>query len=84
MRLSTFERRVLAAITELGTDAYGATIHNRMGVLVSIGAVYVTLDELEEKGMIRTWLSPGGPERGGRDKRCCALTEAGIRVMEGK
>ena len=49
---------------------------------VSIGAVYVTLDRLEEKGLVSSWLSEPTPERGGRSKRCYRLEPAGRRALE--
>ena len=52
-----FEQLVLAAILTLYEEAYGITIHGRVRELsqpknVSLGAVYVTLDRLEDKGLI--------------------------------
>ena len=49
---------------------------------VSIGAVYVTLDRLEEKGLVSSWLSDPTPERGGRAKRCYRLEPSGRRALE--
>ena len=69
-----FEQLVLTAILSLRDDAYGVTIHQKTQELagakaVSLGAVYVTLDRLEDKGMVASWLSDPTPERGGRAKR---------------
>jgi DNA-binding PadR family transcriptional regulator len=76
--LSQFEQLVLTAILTLRDDAYGVTIHAKVEELahpkaVSLGAVYVTLDRLEDKGMVASWLSEPLPERGGRAKRCYRL-----------
>src|SRR5881296_3700294 len=76
--LGQFEQLVLTAILSLREDAYGVTIHAKVGELahpkaVSLGAVYVTLDRLEDKGMVSSWLSDPTPERGGRAKRCYRL-----------
>ena len=80
------EQAVLAAIVKLGPDAYGVTIHETVGMLtaprtVSLGAVYATLDRLEEKKLLRSWLSNPTPERGGRSKRHYKLEADGERAL---
>ena len=55
--LGQFEQLVLTAILTLRDDAYGVTIHSKVEELarpktVSLGAVYVTLDRLEDKGLV--------------------------------
>jgi DNA-binding PadR family transcriptional regulator len=82
-----FEQLVLTAILKLREDAYGVTIHEKVAELakpkaVSLGAVYVTLDRLEDKGMISSWLSDPTPERGGRSKRCYRLEALGERALQ--
>ena len=85
--LGQFEQLVLTAILKLRDDAYGVTIHQKVAELakpkaVSLGAVYVTLDRLEDKGMISSWLSDPTPERGGRSKRCYRLEALGERALQ--
>jgi len=82
-----FEQLVLTAILALREDAYGVTIHNKVEELadpkaVSLGAVYVTLDRLEDKGLISSRLSDPTPERGGRAKRYYRLEALGERVLQ--
>ncbi|HYL34803.1 MAG TPA: PadR family transcriptional regulator [Bryobacteraceae bacterium] len=82
-----FEQLVLAAILSLRDNAYGVTIHAKVEELVhpksvSLGAVYVTLDRLEDKGFISSWLSDPTPERGGRAKRCYRLEALGERALQ--
>jgi PadR family transcriptional regulator PadR len=84
--LGPFEQAVLAAILTLQDNAYGVTIHTRVAELVepktvSLGAIYVTLERLEEKGLVRSWRSDPLPERGGRAKRCYALEAAGEQAL---
>ncbi|HEV3333675.1 MAG TPA: helix-turn-helix transcriptional regulator [Bryobacteraceae bacterium] len=84
--LGQFEQLVLTAILTLGDDAYGVTIHSKAEELarpkaVSLGAVYVTLDRLEDKHLVSSWLSDPTPERGGRSKRCYRLEALGERVL---
>src|ERR1700680_2161440 len=85
--LGQFEQLVLTAILKLRADAYGVTIHAKVSELaepkrVSLGAIYVTLDRLEDKGCIVSWLSDPTPERGGRAKRCYQLEAAGERALQ--
>jgi PadR family transcriptional regulator len=85
--LGQFEQLVLTAILSLGDNAYGVTIHKKVEELaqpksVSLGAVYVTLDRLEDKGLISSWLSDPTPERGGRSKRHYQLQALGERALE--
>jgi PadR family transcriptional regulator PadR len=84
--LGQFEQLVLTSILTLGENAYGVTIHAKVEELakprrVSLGPVYVTLDRLEDKGLILSWLSDPTPERGGRAKRCYRLENAGERAL---
>jgi len=84
--LGHFEQVVLSAIVALGDKAYGVTIHEKVEQLeddrpVSPGAIYVTLDRLEDKGLVRSWLADPTPERGGRRKRYYQLQAAGERAL---
>ncbi len=82
-----FEQLVLTAILSLRDGAYGVSIHAKAEELarpksVSLGAVYVTLDRLEDKGLIASRLSDPTPERGGRAKRCYRLEALGERALQ--
>jgi DNA-binding PadR family transcriptional regulator len=85
--LGQFEQLVLTAILTLREDAYGVTIHSKVQELarpkaVSLGAVYVTLDRLEDKGLVASWMSDPTRERGGRAKRCYRLEAVGERALQ--
>lgn len=85
--LGNFEQLVITAILALRENAYGVTIHSKVQELaqpktVSLGAVYVTLDRLEDKGLIASWMSEPSPERGGRAKRCYRLEALGERALQ--
>jgi PadR family transcriptional regulator, regulatory protein PadR len=81
--LGEFEYLLLAAAVRLGEDAYGATIRQAVedatGRPCSIGALYTTLDRLEAKGLLETWMGNPTPERGGRAKRMVRVTAKGIQ-----
>lgn len=84
--LGQFEQVVLTAILTLKENAYGVTIHGKVEELsrpkrVSLGAVYATLDRLEDKGLIVSWLADPTPERGGRSKRHYRLEKSGERAL---
>ena len=85
MNLGEFEQMVLLALVRLGPDAYGATIRRaieaRTGRDLAISAVYVTLDRLETKGLVRSRVGEPTPERGGRRRRHFVLLPAGRRAI---
>jgi DNA-binding PadR family transcriptional regulator len=85
--LGQFEQLVLTAILLLRDDAYGVTIHAKAQELakpkkISAGAVYVTLDRLEDKGLVSSKLSDPTPQRGGRSKRVYRVEALGERALQ--
>jgi len=84
MMLGEFEYLLLTAAARLGDEAYGAAIREEIeeatGAPCSIGALYTTLDRLEHKGFIKTWMGDPSPERGGRPKRMVRVTANGARA----
>lgn len=84
--LGHFEQLVLAAVLGLGDDAYGVTIHARTENLMrprgcQLGAVYATLDRMEEKGLIVSRLSEPTAQRGGRKRRLYVLSPSGEQAL---
>src|SRR5215470_5898491 len=81
--LGEFEYLILTAAARLGEDAYGAAIRQEIeaatGGACSIGALYTTLDRLESKGFIKTWMGDPTPQRGGRPKRRVRVTAKGVQ-----
>lgn len=80
--LGEFELLVLLACVRLGdTQAYavaiGEEISARTGRAIHRASVYVTLQRLEEKGLIATRLGDALPERGGKPRRLVTVTPAG-------
>ena len=84
--LGTLELIVLLSVLSLGTDAYGIPIrdeiHRRIGRDISFGAVYVTLQRLESKGLVESWMGEPTAERGGRAKKFFRATTAGRLAVE--
>jgi len=83
--LGTFEQAVLLAILRLGKGAYGRAILREIGEAlardVAAGAVYATLDRLEEKAYVTSRLGAGTPERSGRPRRFFRVTASGVRAL---
>ena len=84
--LGQFEQIVLTAVVSLGEDAYGISVHRKAEELsrprkVSLGAIYATLDRLEDKGLISSRLSEPTPERGGRARRCYRIEKSGLKAL---
>lgn len=81
MIVGHFEQLVLSAVLALGDDAYGVSIYERVRAMgrrdVNLGSLYVTLERLERKGLLKSWFSDPTPERGGRRKRFYRLEPAG-------
>jgi PadR family transcriptional regulator PadR len=84
--LGTFEEQVLLAVVHADADAYGMTvrrqIEERTGRSVAIGAVYATLDRLETKGLVSSWLAEPDETRRGRPRRFFKLEPEGAVALE--
>jgi DNA-binding PadR family transcriptional regulator len=81
--LGEFEYLLITAAAGLGDNAYGASIREEIqsttGRKCSVGALYTTIDRLESKGLLETWMGEATPERGGRAKRMVRVTPQGVR-----
>jgi DNA-binding PadR family transcriptional regulator len=84
-QLGEFEQIVLLSILRLGEAAYGvrvrAEIAEHTGRSVAPGALYTTLERLEEKGFVTSRLGDPTPERGGRAKRYYKVSASGIKAV---
>ena len=82
--LGEFEYLLLTAAARLGEGAYGAAMRQEIeeatGRECSIGALYTTLDRLEAKGFVKTWMGDPTPQRGGRPKRMVRVTAKGTEA----
>jgi DNA-binding PadR family transcriptional regulator len=85
LALGEFEQVVLLAVLRLAEDAYGVTIRNEIekctGREPSPGALYTTLDRLEEKRLVRSRMADPTPQRGGRSKRYIIVTAKGVKAV---
>ena len=84
--LGDFEQLVLLALLRQGSDAYGVSICDeitaRTGREVSLGAVYKTLERLEDKGLVSSRFGAPTAERGGRRKKHFKLMAPGQRALK--
>jgi PadR family transcriptional regulator PadR len=84
--LGSLEHIVLLALVRLGSNAYGMTvrreIEQRTGRNISIGAVYGTLERLETKGYVSSFVGQPTASRGGRAKRLFRIEADGERVLD--
>ena len=82
--LGELEQMVLMAVLRLD-DPYPVSvrneIHERAGVNLSRGTIYVTLHRLEERGLVTSSLGAPTPARGGKAKRVFAVTAEGRRAL---
>ncbi len=84
--LGEFEQIVLLALLRLRDQAYGMRIRQeieeRTDRSVSIGAIYATLDRMQAKGYVSSWLADPTAERGGRAKRFFKIETAGATALQ--
>jgi DNA-binding PadR family transcriptional regulator len=84
--LGEFEYALITAAARLGDQAYGVTIRKEIEAgterACSIGALYTTVDRLEAKGLLQTWMGDATAERGGRSKRMVRVTPQGVKAAK--
>lgn len=80
-----FELLILMAVLRLDREAYPpavrAEIEQRTGRPVSRGAVYITLDRLEGKGLLGSKLAEPADE-GGRLRRYYSASPKGVKAIK--
>ncbi|HWW85027.1 MAG TPA: PadR family transcriptional regulator [Vicinamibacterales bacterium] len=83
--LGEFEQIVILAIIRLKDEAYGVTIRSEIAArtdrLPTAGALYTTLDRLEDKGLVSSHFGDPTPRRGGRAKRYFSVTPGGVSAV---
>jgi len=83
--LGEFEYLVLLAILRLGPEAYAPSILRALaehaGRTVSRGALYRTLDRLDNKALLRWRVHVGTAERNDMPRRAYTLTATGLASL---
>ena len=78
--------RPRASRTRVYSSSTSPAIHSRSPRgsarrAIPISAVYTTLERLEQKGCVRSWIGEPTAERGGRRRKHFALRPAGARAL---
>lgn len=83
--LGEFEQVILVAVLRLGDTAYGVTIRNEIASCTdrepAPGALYTTLDALEDQGLLESRFGDPTPQRGGRPKRYFRVSASGMAAV---
>ena len=83
--LGEFEQLVLLAILRLKVNAFAPDValelEETVGRAVTRGALYSTLNRMEEKGWVAWEHEDPGPDRGGHIRRRFAVTEPGLAEL---
>jgi PadR family transcriptional regulator PadR len=83
--IGEFEVLVLMAVLRLQNGAYAPAVRGeiarRTHRAVSRGAVYITLDRLESKGLLASSLADNADE-GGRRRRYYRVSPKGVRAVK--
>lgn len=83
--LGSLELLVLLAVLRLGDGAYAVAVRDEIARRTAgdptRGAVSVTLDRLDRKGLLHSRLGEPTAERGGKAKRLYTLAAAGHQAL---
>ena len=81
-----FEQMVLLAILRLEDDAFALSVLRELdkqaGRRVSRGALYKTLERLDDKGFVEWEVEETTPGRGGHPRRRFSVTPAGVSALQ--
>ena len=84
--LGDLEEIVLLAVARLPTEGYGMRIRREIaeqtGREIAIGAVYATLERLQDKSYVRLAPAPADEDRDGRARRFFTVTRVGMKALE--
>lgn len=84
--LGSLEQIVLLSLVRLQDNAYGMTVRRdiaeRTGRDISVGAVYATLERLENSRFVSSFTGEPTAERGGRRRRYFRIEIDGRRALE--
>lgn len=83
--LTKADEILLLAILRLKDNAYGTTIIKEIkaktGKELSFGSLWVSLDTLCQRGLVKKHLADATPARGGRKKIYYSLTANGVEAL---
>ncbi|MBA2303651.1 MAG: helix-turn-helix transcriptional regulator [Acidobacteria bacterium] len=83
--IGEFEQVVLLSLLRLGNGTWGAAmrrdIQERIGRELPVSVVYVTLQRMEKKGMVKSYVGEPTAERGGRRRRHYLIDTRGEQAL---
>ena len=83
--IGEFEQVVLLSLLRLGNGTWGAAIRRdiqeRIGRELPVSVVYVTLQRMEKKGMVKSYVGEPTRERGGRRRRHYLIDTPGEQAL---
>jgi DNA-binding PadR family transcriptional regulator len=84
-RLGEVEQLVLLAVWRINGEAYAVPIRRLIareaGVPLSRGSIYVTLDRLEDKGLVESSFGDPIREPGGKSRRLFRILPEGMAAL---
>ena len=84
-RLGEVEQLVLLAMLRIDGDAYAVPIRDlierQTGIALARGSIYITLDRLEQKGLVESRMSEPTPEPGGKSRRVFRIRPSGVAAL---
>ncbi len=84
--ITRLEEAILIAVIRLEDGAYGVTINREVsrifGRNYTMGALYCSLDQLYQKGLVSKTQADPSPERGGKSKTFYRLTREGKFALD--
>jgi DNA-binding PadR family transcriptional regulator len=85
VRLGEVEQLVLLAVWRLNGEAYAVPIREVIAkeadVSLSRGSIYVTLDRLEQKGLVESWFGDPTSQPGGKARRMFRILPLGAAAL---
>ena len=83
--IGEFEQVVLLSLLRLGNGTWGAAIRRdiqeRIGRELPVSVVYVTLQRMERKGFVKSYVGEPIAERGGRRRRHYLIDTKGEHAL---
>ena len=85
-RLGEVEQLVLLALLRLDREAYAVPVRELIAdearVELSRATIYITLDRLEQKGLLESFFSEPTAQPGGKARRIFRLRPAGLAALK--
>lgn len=83
--LGHLEFIVLVSLHSFGDETWVGAVQNKVNEItgsdVQYCNVFITLNQLQEKGFVSSYIGPPVRKRGGRGKRWFSMTEAGVAAL---